>query len=222
MASVARGQRGQAAIQSIVTRFERPANPGREIAGAIGAYGSVRGGGLPLASLGPSPGRGRAPISAAIGAPTQRSLDLTGVINMTNQIVGLPPVTFPITIPGPSPARPRARGLLPGSRVPSPAAAAPRRGGKSIAYLEHFAAPYGLTITSTTGGKHVKNSYHYRGRAIDVAGNPRSMMALARQALQHPEQFTEVFFDPLGVYVKNGKIYKGSIGGHSDHVHLAR
>lgn len=40
MASVAKGLRGQAAIDAIVRRFERPADPDSEVAGAIGAYRS--------------------------------------------------------------------------------------------------------------------------------------------------------------------------------------
>lgn len=49
IARVAAGLRGDAAIQAIVSRFERPANPRKEIAGAERAYG---GGSLP--SSGPS------------------------------------------------------------------------------------------------------------------------------------------------------------------------
>lgn len=41
--SGARGLHGQAAIASIVRNFERPANPGAEIAGAIGHYSRLRG-----------------------------------------------------------------------------------------------------------------------------------------------------------------------------------
>jgi hypothetical protein len=231
MAHVARGQRGRAAVTSIVSRFERPAAPGREIAGALGAYGSAIGAGRPLAIGATRPQQrfgGRRLASAGIGAPTQprQPIDLTGLVNLTNQIVGLPASSVPITIPGSAPAQPAARRVTPGRArpvtSPAPVARAPRRGGRSIGYLEHFAAPYGLTVTSTTGGKHVKNSYHYRGRAVDFSGSSSSMMALMRQALKHPEQFVEAFYDPAGVYVKNGKVYKGSIGGHTDHVHLAR
>jgi hypothetical protein len=228
MAHVARGQRGRAAVTSIVSRFERPAAPGREIAGALGAYGGAIGAGRPLAVAQPTgPVRARRQLaSAGIGAPTQQRppIDLTGLVNLTHEIVGLPATSVPITIPqAPLPAR-LARRMTPGRVRPviSPVPRAPRRGGRSIGYLEHFAAPYGLSITSTTGGKHVKNSYHYRGRAVDFSGSPSRMMGLMRQALKHPEQFTEAFFDPAGVYIKNGKVYKGSIGGHTDHVHLAR
>lgn len=31
----------------------------------------------------------------------------------------------------------------------------------------------------------------------------------------------EVFFDPLGYYYDDGKVIKGSIGGHGTHVHVA-
>lgn len=35
----------------------------------------------------------------------------------------------------------------------------------------------GLTITSTSGGKHTAGSYHYRNQAVDVAGDPKAMSA---------------------------------------------
>jgi hypothetical protein len=226
MAHVARGQRGRAAVTSIVSRFERPAAPGREIAGALGAYGSAIGAGRPLA-VGPTRPQqrfgGRRLAGAGIGAPTQ-PIDLTGLVNLTNQIVGLPATSVPITIPGSAPAQPAARRVTPGRARPviQPATRAPRRGGKTIRYLENFAAPYGLTVTSTTGGKHVRGSYHYKGRAIDVSGSRARMRAVAEAALKHPQDFAEMFYDPMGLYIKDGRIIKGSIGGHTDHVHLAR
>lgn len=45
VASVAGGLHGESAIRNIVSRFERPANPSGEIAGALGAYGLPTGGG---------------------------------------------------------------------------------------------------------------------------------------------------------------------------------
>lgn len=57
IASVAKGQQGSQAIDSIVTRFERPANPGAEVLGATAAYGvpvSLGGSGPDLTS---QPGR---------------------------------------------------------------------------------------------------------------------------------------------------------------------
>src|SRR5438552_159350 len=232
IAGVARGQRGRAAVQSIVSRFERPADPSREIAGALGAYGSVGAAGRPL-GVGPTaPQRrfgGRRLASAGIGAPPQ--VDVSGIINLTNQIVGLPALSMPITMPQ---AQARARvpsPVRPGVAAGPPVEPAPRRGGRSINWLEHFAAPYGLTVTSTTGGKHVKGSYHYRGRAVDFGGSPNRMAALAKQATRHPEQVTEMFYTGPGnpgVWIKNGKVYPNSqldpsiARGHTTHVHLAR
>src|SRR5262249_53885432 len=40
IAGVARGKTGANAVQAIVSGFERPANPGAEIAGALAAYGT--------------------------------------------------------------------------------------------------------------------------------------------------------------------------------------
>ncbi|MCA9518917.1 MAG: peptidoglycan-binding protein [Myxococcales bacterium] len=86
-----------------------------------------------------------------------------------------------------------------------------------LAYAKRYAVQIGLRITSTTGGKHAKHSYHYRGRAIDVAGSGSAMAKFYRHMHQyHP---TELFYDPLGG-VKNGRDI-GAIGGHRDHVHVA-
>lgn len=71
IAGVARGQRGRAAIENIVRRFERPANPDAEVAGAIGAlpsFGGAGGAPNPLPS-GPSTAPGPA-------AGAQNNLDL--------------------------------------------------------------------------------------------------------------------------------------------------
>jgi len=50
-------------------------------------------------------------------------------------------------------------------------------GPKQLAALKKLATDMGLTITSTTGGKHTPTSYHYQGKAIDVAGDPKKMAA---------------------------------------------
>jgi peptidoglycan hydrolase-like protein with peptidoglycan-binding domain len=93
-------------------------------------------------------------------------------------------------------------------------------GGSNRAKLNFagsLARRLGLTITSTTGGRHAPGSYHYRGRAIDVAGSPARMAAFFnRLAGTRP---TELFYDPRGG-IKNGRAI-GAIGGHGDHVHVA-
>jgi len=88
---------------------------------------------------------------------------------------------------------------------------------QKLDYAMNLARDMGLRITSTTGGRHTPGSYHYRGRAIDVAGTPAQMAAYYnRLAGTRP---TELFYDPRGG-IKNGQQI-GAIGGHRDHVHVA-
>jgi peptidoglycan hydrolase-like protein with peptidoglycan-binding domain len=75
----------------------------------------------------------------------------------------------------------------------------------------------GLTVTSTTGGQHAEHSYHYRGRAVDVAGPASAMRQFYREMAQTNP--TELFYDPMGG-MKHGQNI-GAIGGHATHVHVA-
>jgi TP901 family phage tail tape measure protein len=95
-------------------------------------------------------------------------------------------------------------------------------GGSTLSRLLSFAQQLGIAVTSTTGGKHAPGSYHYQGRAIDVAGSFGQMAGFFNAALRaFGGSIKELFFDPMGFYVKNGRRVSGAIGGHSDHVHLA-
>ena len=86
-----------------------------------------------------------------------------------------------------------------------------------LAYAKRRAQELGLTITSTTGGTHAPASYHYVGRAVDVAGAAATMKQFYREmARLRP---TEAFHDPVGG-IKNGRNI-GPIGGHGAHVHVA-
>lgn len=83
-----------------------------------------------------------------------------------------------------------------------------------------LAREMGLSITSTTGGQHTKNSWHYKGRAADVAGSPAQMAAFFNAALaRYGSNLLELFYDPLGAIDNGHRI--PAIGGHSDHVHIA-
>jgi hypothetical protein len=75
----------------------------------------------------------------------------------------------------------------------------------------------GLRVTSTTGGRHAPRSYHYQGRAADVAGSPSAMRQFYRD--MRGTNPTELFYDPEGG-IKHGRSI-GPIGGHRDHVHIA-
>lgn len=82
----------------------------------------------------------------------------------------------------------------------------------------------GLTITSTTGGTHAENSWHYKGRAFDASNGtstPQEREYAIAAASKWGRKILELFFDPLGWYIKNGQKISGSIGDHSDHVHTA-
>lgn len=94
-----------------------------------------------------------------------------------------------------------------------------------LQYAMQKAREFGLRITSTTGGTHAKNSWHYKGRAFD-ASNANSPTPQMRNfalwaAKTYGKSALEMFYDPLGWYIKNGSRISGAIGGHSNHVHLA-
>lgn len=63
------------------------------------------------------------------------------------------------------------------------------------------------------------SSLHNAHRAIDVAPDAAAMR-LIEYAKTHPWQFQELFYDPLGWSIKNGKIVNWTIGGHTNHVHI--
>lgn len=99
-------------------------------------------------------------------------------------------------------------------------------------WAENLAKKYGVRVSSTfrdpganaaTGGS--KSSRHMvRGGAADFGGTPAQMRALADSAIRSG-QYAEVFYDPLGYYWDSnggkGRVVKGGIGGHSDHVHIS-
>ena len=70
---------------------------------------------------------------------------------------------------------------------------------------------FGGTITSTTGGKHVKGSYHYKGQAVDFvpAGG---MGAITKEQIRAGAE-------AAGLQIK--ELLGPGDKGHSDHFHLA-
>lgn len=90
IASVAGGLHGAQAIQSIVSRFERPANPSGEIARALAAYG------LPPGSAAQyQTGGGGAPGGMSAGPPggqlaRQFAPGTLSTVNAAHSAVGLP------------------------------------------------------------------------------------------------------------------------------------
>jgi hypothetical protein len=92
------------------------------------------------------------------------------------------------------------------------------------------------TTNHEAPGVHVEGSYHYRKTPTGQAeaqdfgtatNNIEDMRNTARDAYAHPERYNEFFFDqhvpglPGPFYIKDGKRYMGTIGGHEDHIHAA-
>lgn len=89
--------------------------------------------------------------------------------------------------------------------------------GAQLTHAMDRAQEMGLRITATTNGQHAPHSYHYSGRAVDVAGAPSTMRQFYTE-MSHTNP-TELFYDPMGG-IKNGRNI-GAIGGHGNHVHVA-
>lgn len=85
----------------------------------------------------------------------------------------------------------------------------------------------GAVVTSTNGGGHSANSWHYKNKAIDIGGSPAIMRAAA-SAIQRSfgSKILELIHNP-GYSIKNGKrVPAGFWGGgtwanHGNHVHWA-
>lgn len=89
----------------------------------------------------------------------------------------------------------------------------------------------GGIVTSTTTGGHTAGSYHYVGRAVDIAlssGPSWNSPALGRVALELvrivPRRFISEFIwaGPNPIYIKNGKnVAPYAASAHHNHIHLA-
>lgn len=85
----------------------------------------------------------------------------------------------------------------------------------------------GLTITSTTGGTHASNSFHYKGRAVDIGGSQAEMDKAARWIKKYLTKSLEEGIHNPGLSVDSKKQVPSSFWGsetwaaHHDHIHLA-
>ena len=89
------GLHGLPAIEAIATKFERPANPGAEIADAAHHYGLAAPGMAGIETPGRSPMGPAAPVSPAVppgpsGQELQSARMLAAAVSNANQTVGLP------------------------------------------------------------------------------------------------------------------------------------
>lgn len=71
---------------------------------------------------------------------------------------------------------------------------------------------------------HTEGSFHYRRRAFDASGSPVDMARFANWAVdRYGKQLTELFWNgPNARNIDNGQpIPRGTVPGHTDHVHVA-
>lgn len=241
----ARGRSGPEAAAYIVgPSFGRGADPAGDMAKARAAYpraAALMGGGAlegvsapPVSTTSPTPfsrenGQARQQLGLALmdAIGKKRVSALSDVFaqyrGLQDQAAaatqGAAPVEMPSVEPVPAVVQTAA---APGQLAAAVGSIASRfglsvtSGYRSVAKQAQLYAGRSGPGTVAAPGK----SYHNSGRAIDVSPSSAALRFLA-YAHAHPEQFTEVFYDPAGWYIKNGRIVKGAIGGHSDHVHIA-
>ena len=196
VARVAAGQHGAQAVQSIVTRFERPANPGREIAGALGR------------STGAPAGSAAADLGGSSGMGTGRGVPggLLAALLANRQAVGLEtPSALAQLLAQPGPQQPLANIWRPPkgngtggngrdltlAAVPGPLDTRPGIAVDQaiLPAVEQLAGRFGVKVNSgyrspqhnaQVGG--AGNSDHLRGDAVDFTGAPAALQALYRFA----------------------------------------
>lgn len=78
-----------------------------------------------------------------------------------------------------------------------------------------------LYVTSTTGGTHSPTSWHYSGKAVDMASSRDNMIAFQRSEAKRGAHKYNELFGPDSFYIKNGVVYDGAFPDHQDHVHIA-
>lgn len=190
IAKVAAGQHGAQAINSIASKFERPANVQAEIQDALAHYG--KGAGTFAATL----PVGRPPTPGA--APNMAGGSLLGsLIGSTNELVGLGAnPTLASLLSGSAAAKPAG-----GAPAQRPAAAAEGKPGHLVTIdgvtvdsavapmLQQVVSRFGVKPTSgyrdpghnsQVGG--ASNSDHLRGDAVDFGGDPQALAALYKYA----------------------------------------
>ena len=125
----------------------------------------------------------------------------------------------------PHSAIPRETNAALGARLPGY-----KRGGRmssSIQPAANLATQMGLSVSEGPGyggipsSGHHAGSLHYSGLAYDVSGSAGLMRRYFLSALRSfRSSINELFYDPMGYYIDEGQRVGGSIGDHSDHVHI--
>lgn len=120
-------------------------------------------------------------------------------------------------------------GMVAGEGRPHSELSYAARGARmGITSAGQWASGMGLNVSGGPGfggipsSGHVSDSLHYSGLAYDVSGAPNAMYRFRRAAEQRylGHGLNELFYDPYSYYIDSGSKVPGSIGGHSDHVHI--
>jgi hypothetical protein len=229
--SGARGLTGEAAVNAIVRKFERPADPDTSVARAVARLGSIK-----LKGGQPAPVQSVRQTTSSPAIPQQAF----GTLNDLFRRVGLAPLDvvgdMPLGVPGrvaaPSPPAATAAPAL----SPTPNGKLPRFRKLDLAvHLIQKAQSMGLTVKENpfvdgVDPVHVRGSDHYRvlgkrkgkkvGAGGDVSGDPETMRAFFEYASQYAGKgLKDLFHDPVGYSYDNGKRWNKTIGGHGKHVH---
>lgn len=96
--------------------------------------------------------------------------------------------------------------------------------GRRLKKAIRIGQKYGLVVTSTTGGVHSPTSWHYKGRAVDIASGSAAQMSKAQgeicRQIGH-RHLLELFGPAAAPTVKNGQFIGGPFPDHGDHLHVA-
>jgi hypothetical protein len=228
--SGAKGLRGAQAVDAIVRKFERPADPDTSVANAVARLGKIS-----LKGGQPAPALSVRQTTPGSVIPQQAF----GTLNELFRKVGLQPLEvvgdLPLGVPGRAAVPPSAAAAAAPALTPVKGKA-PRLPRLDLAvHLIQKAQAMGLTVKENpfvdgVDPVHVRGSDHYRtlgkrkgkkvGAGGDVSGDPEVM----RQFFDYASRFAgkglkDLFHDPVGYSFDNGRRWDKTIGGHGNHVH---
>lgn len=235
MSKVARGLSGQEAVDAIVRKFERPAEPGQEIVRAMKYYRA--GGKLPA---GASPVFGAAKQSGAV--PAGGSMEVLKKFAMQNLESYINDSEAPDVGEFMQAMQASTRSIMPvepsgmagnvaGTQTPYGGA----KGAAAMRALIAEAKRRGLRVSENplvdkVDPVHTSGSHHYQtypgtnvGKAADISGNAAQMRALFKFLEANRSRFgvNDLFHDPMGYSYDAGKKWGKTIGGHGKHVHVS-
>lgn len=240
MARNARGLKGEAAVRSIITNYERPANIPLSISRALGRLGTSKGGTgtMPLSPSSPGSATFQAESSGddyrkAIfnwsmaglqsylnGEDTPNVMDFLGQVSESNQ-------STPVSL-SPAPSGPR-------SNIPANTSYGGAGGAKGVIAAIKRAQSMGLRVSENpwvdkVDPVHVKNSDHYKtypggkvGHAEDVSGDPAKIKAYFAWVEKNRKSLglKDAFYTPLGYSYDEGRKTSYLQPKHNDHGHFS-